>query len=305
SQVDRNQRYIDRQARTDSIYTAESAGFMDMRKTYYRSRIGDFDIPVWVFQPLEIEPDKKYPAIVWVHENIRGHLYEHYISYIKRAVATGYIIVAPEYRGSWGYSQELYDAIDYGGNEVDDVLTSVDYIRDNLPHVDLNRLGIIGWSHGGMISLLSIFREQFTFKAAVAMVPVTNLFQRLAFKGVERQYGRIDPQGRIGGLPHERRDEYKERSPYYNVDKLEIPLLVHITENDGDVNYEEAVMLIDALRARKPNLSVTKIYKAPDGGHTFDRKVDQITWEPVNNPEQRDSWNRIWNFFDWHLEPFK
>src|SRR5207244_12282449 len=67
-------------------------------------------------------------------------------------------------------------------------------------------------------------------------LPVTNLFQRLAWKGVERQHQAIDPQNRYGGLPWERHDVYKERSPVYSVDKLQIPLLVHVTRNDDDVN---------------------------------------------------------------------
>ena len=54
-----------------------------------------------------------------------------------------------------------------------------------------------------MITLLSIFRNPTTFKAAVAIVPVTNLFQRLAWKGVERQRRAIDPQNRFGGSPSE------------------------------------------------------------------------------------------------------
>jgi len=301
---DRFERALFQQVRTDSIFRAASEGYMQMEKVSYRSRIGDLDVPVFIFQPLELDSEKTYAAIVWVHENIRGHLYEHYIPYIRKAVADGYVVVAPEYRGSVGYGQEYYDAIDYGGTEVDDVLTAVDFIESHLPHVDPERIGMIGWSHGGMITLLSIFREPQTFKAAVAMVPVTNLFQRLAYKNVERQHQRIDPHNRIDGLPHENPEEYKRRSPYYNVDKLEIPLLVHITENDRDVNYEEAVMITDALRARKPHLAETKIYKDPLGGHTFDRRVDRETWIPENTPEQRDSWNRIWTFFEWHLRPY-
>ena len=56
-----------------------------------------------------------HPALVWVHEDIRGHLYEHYIPYIREATARGYVVIAPEYRGSIGYGQAFYDAIDYGG----------------------------------------------------------------------------------------------------------------------------------------------------------------------------------------------
>jgi dipeptidyl aminopeptidase/acylaminoacyl peptidase len=84
---------------------------------------------------------------------------------------------------------------------VDDVVTAVEVLKAKYPQVDPSRIGIIGWSHGGMITLLSIFRNPALFKSAVAMVPVTNLFQRLAWKGVERQHQLIDPQNRFGGLP--------------------------------------------------------------------------------------------------------
>src|SRR5204863_9544086 len=134
-----------------------------------------------------------------------------------------------------GYGQNYYDAIDYGGAEVDDVTTAVGVLAARYPEVDPARIGIIGWSHGGMIALLAIFRNQTTFKAAVAMVPVTNLFHRLAWKGIERQRQMIDPQNRFGGLPSEKPQVYKDRSPLFQVDKLQIPLLVHLTDNDTDV----------------------------------------------------------------------
>jgi predicted alpha/beta superfamily hydrolase len=61
-------------------------------------------------------------------------------------------------------------------------------------------VGIIGWSHGGLITLLGVFRNPTLFKAAVAMVPVTNLFQRLAWKGIDRQRQLMDPHNRFGGV---------------------------------------------------------------------------------------------------------
>jgi dipeptidyl aminopeptidase/acylaminoacyl peptidase len=295
---------LKRQAETDKTWRAASEGVMQMEKVTYRSRVGDLDIPAFVFQPLHPRGPKGHPALVWVHENIRGHLYEHYIPFIRDAVSRGYVVIAPEYRGSFGYGKEFFDAIDYGGAEVDDVVTAAEYLTSKYPHVDAARIGIIGWSHGGMITLLSILRNPTMFKSAVAMVPVTNLFQRLAYKGVERQHQSIDPQNRYGGLPHERRDVYRERSPIYQIDKLQIPLLVHITRNDDDVNIEEAMQLVDALRARKPELAETKVYENPLGGHTFDRRVDPKTWQPENTREQRDSWSRIWTFLDWNLDPY-
>jgi dipeptidyl aminopeptidase/acylaminoacyl peptidase len=289
------------QAETDKNWREASVGYMQVDKIHYKSAADGMEIPAWVFQPLKLRGDKGHPALVWVHENIRGHLYNHYIPYIREATAKGYIVIAPEYRGSIGYGKEFYDAIDYGGAEVDDVVTAVDVLKEKYPQVDPSR---IGWSHGGMITLLSITRNPTTFKAAVAMVPVTNLFQRLAWKGVERQHRAIDPANRYGGLPAERHEIYKDRSPLYNIDKLQIPLYVGVTRNDEDVNFEEDEQIVDALRSRKPFLATTMIYDNPPGGHTFDRRVDPKTWQPENTREQRDSWNRVWTFLDWNLDPF-
>jgi dipeptidyl aminopeptidase/acylaminoacyl peptidase len=284
------------QARTDELWRDASVGYMRMEKITYRSRAGDLDIPAFVFQPLKDRTAGRRPALVWVHEDIRGHLYEHYIPYIREATARGYVVIAPEYRGSIGYGQAFYDAIDYGGREVDDVVTAVDVLRARYPAVDAGRIGIIGWSHGGLIALLSIFRNPNTFDAAAAIVPVTNLIDRLDRKGVERQRALIDPANRFGGPPAQHPEVYKERSPLFQIDRLRIPLLVHVARNDEDVNIEEDMPLVEALRAEKPRLAVTKVYDRPVGGHTFDRRVNMRTWQPENTPEQQDSWNRVWRF---------
>jgi len=289
------------QAETDRAWRAASAGYMTFEKITYRSRAGDPDIPAFVFQPLTRRGSARHPALVWVHEDIRGHLYEHYIPYVREAAARGYVVIAPEYRGSIGYGRALYDAIDYGGAEVDDVATAVDVLAARYPIVDPRRVGLIGWSHGGLITLLAIFREPRLVQAAAAMVPVSNLFQRLAWKGVDRQRRLIDPQNRFGGTPAERPEIYKERSPLYGVDRLQIPLFVAVATNDEDVNIEESMQLVDALRARKPQLATTQIYEDPPGGHVFDRQVDRTTWRPRETPAQRDVWARLWAFFDAHL----
>ncbi|MFC1529256.1 alpha/beta hydrolase family protein [Gemmatimonadota bacterium] len=305
---DRHERSIQEKARRDAKFQELYEGVLDMKKTVYLSRIGEFEVPVYIFQPLELRGDAGHAALIWVHGGVHGDLDpEHYAPFIREAVIDrGYVVIAPEYRGSTGYGQEHYDAIDYGGWEVDDVLTAVDYIKAKLPHVDPERLGMIGWSHGGFITLHSIFREQHTFQCAAAMVPVTNLTFRLSYKG-PRYASSYTIQPRIGGLPHEPgpREVYIERSPVYHVDKLEIPLIVHVAENDRDVNFVECEMMVHALEYKKPHLAETKIYENPPGGHSFNRMVDQQNgYERQYSWEQRDSWNRIWTFLELHLKPY-
>ncbi len=140
-------------------------------------------------------------------------------------------------------------------------MSAVEYLK-TLPHVDADRLGMMGWSHGGYITLLSVFRDTHPFKAAAAIVPVTNLVFRLWYKGPGYQRS-FSTQARIQGLPFEKRDLYIERSPLYHVDKLKIPLLVHVATNDTDVNFVEDQQIVDALRSRKPDLAETKVYVDP------------------------------------------
>jgi dipeptidyl aminopeptidase/acylaminoacyl peptidase len=298
-----------RKARTDSTYAARAAGVVDFQKIRYRSKVGDMDIPAYLFQPLQKRGPRGHAALVWVHGGVHGDWGTNMWPFVREAVERGYVVITPEYRGSTGYGEQHHEAIDYGGHEVDDVMTAYDWMTQNLPHVDPQRVGIMGWSHGGYITIMSVTREGQPFKAGAAIVPVTNLIFRLSFKGPGYQRS-FSTMQRMEGLPFEKREEYIARSPYYQVDRLTTPLLVHVATNDQDVNFEEASMLIYKLRSLKPELTETKIYVDPTPGptsvgHTFSRRVNPQTLERDDSPEQRDSWNRTWAFLEWHLRPYE
>ncbi|HSL21056.1 MAG TPA: alpha/beta fold hydrolase [Vicinamibacterales bacterium] len=300
---------IDQKAQIDARYAEACKGIIDYQKTAYRSSVGDLDIPVYVFQPLVKRGPRGHAAMLWVHGGVHGNWDVNYFPFVKEAVERGYVILAPEYRGSTGYGEKFHNEIDYGGYEVDDVMSAMAFVKAKLPHVDPDRVGMLGWSHGGYITLFSVFRDATPFKAAAAIVPVTNLVFRLSYKGPGYQRS-FATQKRIQGLPFEKRDLYIQRSPLYSVDKLQVPLLVHVATNDTDVDFVEDQQIVDALRSRKPDLAETKVYVDPPpgaagGGHTFSRRVDRKTLERMDTPEQRDSWNRTWTFFEWHLRPYE
>jgi dipeptidyl aminopeptidase/acylaminoacyl peptidase len=302
------QRDIDDKARIDARYAAASKGVMDFRKVTYRSSVGDMEIPAYLFQPLERRGARGHAAMIWVHGGVHGNWGINMFPFVKDAVERGYVVICPEYRGSTGYGEAHHMAIDYGGYEIDDVMSAVEHLK-TLSYVDQDRLGIMGWSHGGYITLFSVFRDKHPFKAAAAMVPVTNLVFRLGYKGPNYQRS-FSTQKRIQGLPHEKQALYIERSPLYHVDKLQVPLLVHVATNDTDVNFVEDQQIVDALRSRKPDLAETKVYVDPvpgptSGGHTFNRRVNTETLQRDDSPDQRDSWNRTWTFFEWHLRPYE
>jgi len=295
-------------ARTDSIYAARFAGIAEFRKITYKSSADGMEIPAYLFAPLHKRGPRGHAAMVWVHGGVHGDWTQSMLPFVKEAVERGYVIVTPDYRGSTGHGEAHYMAIDYGGNEVIDVRSALDYLK-TLPYVDMDRVGMMGWSHGGFITALNAMTPGTTLKAAAAIVPVTNLIFRLSLKGpgYQRSYA---AESTIRGLPFEKPDEYIKRSPLYHVEDLTIPILVHVSTNDLDVNYVEDQQLVWKLRALKPDLSETKVYVDPPGwgasvGHAFSRRVDPVTLERVDSAEQIDSWNRTWAFFDWWLRPYE
>jgi dipeptidyl aminopeptidase/acylaminoacyl peptidase len=302
------ERDMQNKARTDSIYAARFAGIAEFRKVRYKSTADGMEIPAYLFAPLNKRGAKGHAAMIWVHGGVHGDWGTSMFPFVKEAVERGYVIITPDYRGSTGYGEAHHQAIDYGGMEVDDALSALEYLK-TLPYVDMDRVGMMGWSHGGFITILNATKPNTPLKAAAGIVPVTNLVFRLSFKGpgYQRSYA-AEPT--IRGLPFEKPDEYIKRSPLYHIENLNIPLLVHVSTNDLDVNYVEDQQIVWKLRALKPDLSETKIYVDPPGwgssvGHAFSRRVDPVTLERVDSPEQIDSWNRTWAFFEWNLRPYE
>ncbi|MEX2584225.1 MAG: alpha/beta fold hydrolase [Gemmatimonadota bacterium] len=292
-------RDVTAKARTDSIFAAQAAGAYRFEKISYRSSVGDLDIPAYVFRPLEPATPGSQAALVWVHGGVHGDWNAVYLPKLKEAVERGYVVIAPDYRGSTGYGRDFHNAIDYGGYEIDDVLTAVDYLKEGVAEVDPDRIAVMGWSHGGFIAAHAVFREEHPFRASIAIVPVSNLIFRLSYKGPEYQ-ALFSTQERIRGLPYERRETYVERSPVYQVDRLQVPMLVHVATNDEDVDFVESEMFVHALKVKKPQFAETKIYHDPPGGHSFSLLVDS-NLQLLETPELLDSWRRIWSFLDRNL----
>ena len=293
----------------ESTTVAKSRGVLEYTTVKYTSSVDGMEIPASLYQPLQKRGPRGHAAMVWVHGGVHGSWWSYRLfPFVREAIQRGYVIIAPEYRGSTGFGAAHYNAIDYGGKELDDVASAVEYLK-TLPHVDPERIGIMGWSHGGYIASLLLFRDQHPFKAGAAMVPVSNLVFRLGYKGPGYQW-QFSTQKDVQGLPHEKKQLYIDRSPLYQVEKLKVPILVHVATNDTDVDYVEDQQLVWKLRALKPDLAETKIYVDPapgpsSVGHTFNRRVNPDTWERDDSPDQIDSWNRTWTFFDWWLRPYE
>lgn len=239
----------------------------DGNPLYYQN---PFRIQTYLFIPKDIDPDKKYPLIVLPHGGVHSNFNTFYAHIIRELVAQQYIVVAPEYRGSTGYGSGYYRAIDYGGLEVEDVKACRDYMIESYDIVDEDRVGIMGWSHGGLITLMNLFDYGDDYQVGYAGVPVSDLIARMGYKtqGYRELYS-VDYH--IGKTAYQDTEEYKRRSPAWQAHKLDnTPLLIHTNTNDSDVGVLEVEHLIKSLQAANKDFEY-QVYEAIPGGHTFDR----------------------------------
>jgi dipeptidyl aminopeptidase/acylaminoacyl peptidase len=223
----------------------------------------------YVFIPKWIDRNKKYPLLVLPHGGVHADFTTYHAHIVREMTAQGYVVVAPEYRGSTGYGKQFYERIDYGGLEVEDNHAARDWMIENYNFIDKNRVGAVGWSHGGLITLLDIFEHQKDYQVAFAGVPVSDLVMRLGYYGDDYRkeyYAKYH----IGKTVQQDSMEYVRRSPVAHVQQLETPLLIHTNTNDDDVHVEEVERLIQELKSAGKKFEYEIFQNAP-GGHSFDR----------------------------------
>jgi len=203
-------------------------------------------ITAYTFIPKKYASTAKLPLLVYVHGGVHGTFESSAVHIVREMVEQGYAVIAPDYRGSTGYGQGFWRLIDYGGLENDDVLEGKRWMVENNANIDPERVGIIGWSHGGLISLMNIFDHPKDYKVAYAGVPVSDLVARMGYKS-QSYRDLFSAPYHLGKTADENVVEYRKRSPAWNADKLQTPLLIHTNTNDEDVNVLEVEHLISKL----------------------------------------------------------
>jgi dipeptidyl aminopeptidase/acylaminoacyl peptidase len=277
---------------TDLAIFVQLGPEMLVRKVYYSGE-DKLVVPAYVFAPKDTTV--RHPLVILVHGGIHGDFDAIHVPQVRSLVGEGYVVIAPEYRGSTGYGQAHYDAIDYGGKEVEDVMLARQFAA-LLPFADTSRTGIMGWSHGGFITLHSILRRPEWFRVAVAHVPVADLPTRIRTHN-ERYHQLFIRQPGFGARLEDNPRPYIERSPIAHVRKLKVPVLVLTADNDDDVFIVENHNLRDSMRVagmEASGLYTYREWRAPTGGHSF---------SILDTPEGREAWAMSVEFLNRRLAP--
>jgi dipeptidyl aminopeptidase/acylaminoacyl peptidase len=249
-------------------------------------------LSAYTFVPRKPLAKGKRPLIVLVHGGVHGNFNTGYVHILRELVGQGYAVLAPEYRGSSGYGPQFWQLIDYGGREVEDVFAGKQWMLENREDIDPDRVGIMGWSHGGLITLMNLFAHPKDYQVGYAGVPVCDLLARMGYKD-QRYRDLFSAPYHIGKPADQDVNEYRRRSPAWNADKLRTPLLIHTTTNDEDVNVLEVEHLIQALKAAGKPFE-HKVYQNAPGGHAFNR---------IDTKLAKESRAEVYRFLARHLHP--
>jgi len=246
----------------------------------------------YTFVPKNRPAGVKLPLVVLPHGGVHADFTTYHAHIVRELIDQGYVIVAPDYRGSTGYGADFYKLIDYGGREVEDVHAAKEWALATFDFVDATRVGLLGWSHGGLIVLMEAFAHPREYACVFAGVPVSDLVMRMGYH--DKDYLDLySADYHIGKTVRQDIEEYKRRSPVWHVDKLAVPLRIHTTTNDEDVNVIEVEHLIQALKAAGKKFEYEIFDNAP-GGHSFDR---------LDIPSARAARAKIWAFLARYLTP--
>ncbi len=220
----------------------------------------NFDVQGWLSCPLNANPSEKYPLVVSVHGGPSSAATASWPSRWNAVLPSqGYCVLMPNPRGSYGNGEAFTQANvkDFGGGDLRDILAGVDAaIADG--HVDANRVGIIGWSYGGYMTMWAVTQTN-RFKAAVAGAGIVSW---------QSYYGqnRID-QWMIpffGASVYDDPEVYARSSPITFIKKAKTPTLVLHGDRDSEVPTPQGYEFWHALKS----LGVpTELVIYPNEGH--------------------------------------
>ncbi|HWT43527.1 MAG TPA: S9 family peptidase [Sphingopyxis sp.] len=223
-----------------------------------------------LWMPHNLKRDGTNPAVVLAHGGPTGQATDTFDRTAAALASRGYIVMAPNFRGSTGYGRAFRDAnrMDLGGGDLADVVAGADFLVGS-GYVDPKRVGITGGSYGGAMTMMAIAKTPERWAAAVEMFGIVN-WRTMWEQGAPQN--RRYQEGLIGD-PAEHPDVYDRASPLTYLHHVRAPLLVLHGENDPLVPAIEARQVVDVLRRQG---SAVDAHFYPGEGHGFAKRENQI-----------------------------
>ena len=228
----------------------DNAAMRTTQQNYSWNNFEFFNVPIeggeklngWMLKPADFDPDKKYPVFMYVYggpgsQTVTDSWGGFNNWWYQMLAQNGYIVVSVDNRGSGARGQEFKKMtyLELGKYETMDQISAAKYLG-NQSYIDAERIGIFGWSYGGYMSSLCLFKGADVFKSAIAVAPVTN-WKWYDTIYTER-YMRTEKENESG---------YKDNSPVNFTDLMKGKyLLVHGVADDN-VHFQNTAEMVNAL----------------------------------------------------------
>ena len=247
------------------------------------------EIPAIYYKPHQASETTKVPALVWVHGGPGGQSRLNFSSFIQYLTNHGYAVLAVNNRGSSGYGKTFYqmDDLNHGDKDLKDCVEGKNWLAAQ-PEIDADKIGIIGGSYGGYMTMAALTYTPEEFAVGVNLFGVTNWIRTL--KSIPPWWESFKD-----ALYLELGDPYsadsvrlKEISPLFHTDKVTKPLIVLQGSQDPRVLQVESDEIVAGV---KKNGVPVEYVLFEDEGHGFVKKENQI-----------EAYSKVLEFLDVYLK---
>ncbi len=251
---------------------------------HYRSFDGQV-ISAFLWVPFNLKRDGSNPGVVIPHGGPTGQTLDSFNRTAQALASRGYVVIAPNFRGSTGYGIAFQKANfqDLGGGDLQDTVYAAKFLQAT-GYVDAKKIGITGGSYGGFMTLMAVGKTPDVWAAAVELFGIIDWYTMLQHEDPFLQ----EYEKSLLGDPEKDREVYERTSPIKYIRNAKAPLLVLQGENDIRVPKEEAEQVVRILKEQGKTVDV-KYYEHE--GHGFARRENQI-----------DSIRRTVEWFDRYLK---
>src|SRR5579863_2542216 len=260
--------------------------FVEPFLVHYPSRDGKWTISAFVYVPRNMQRNGQNAAIIYIHGGPTSQSVNSFNRFIQHIVNQGYMVIAPNYRGSTGYGKAFQQAnlFDMGGGDLQDVLAAADFLKQT-GYLDPKKIVLMGGSYGGYLTMMGVTKAPEVWAAGVPIVPFVNWFTEIQNEDPVLQQSDLATMGD----PEKNKALFQDRSPIFFVDQIKAPLFLLAGGNDPRCPEEESQQVIDAIKKRGGVVEF-KVYA--NEGHGFSRVENQI-----------DAYQRVSGFLKAHVPP--
>jgi dipeptidyl aminopeptidase/acylaminoacyl peptidase len=245
-------------------------------------------VPSIYYKPKGASASNKVPAVIYVHGGPGGQTTRSYSAMIQYLVNHGYAVLGINNRGSSGYGKTFFTADDgkHGREPLWDCIEAKTWLASQ-GYIDPQRIGIMGGSYGGYMTLAAMAFRPEAFKVGIDIFGVSNWVRTLESIPPYWESQRTALYGEIGD-PVKDKEMLVATSPLFHAHHIRKPLMVIQGANDPRVIKPESDEIVEAVRKNKVEVEYIVF---PDEGHGFSKKKNQA-----------EANARILAFLDKHLK---